>query len=60
MMEDTRQRWIVLVDDEVRFTTETSNREEAETWADHHLDTDTKYEIMSTTPEVEDFIAPYY
>jgi len=59
MQQDTRVRWIVAVDGEVRFTTETDNRSEAETWADHNLEPDTDYEIMSTTPEAEDFVAPY-
>lgn len=59
--EDTRVRWIVAVDGEVRYTTETDNRSEAVTWAEHNLDPETSYEIMSTTPETEDFLGvqPY-
>jgi len=58
MRQDTRVRWIVAVDGEVRFTTETDNRDEAQIWADHNLEPDTDYEIMSTTPEAEDML--YY
>jgi len=54
MQQDTRVRWIVAVDGEVRYTTETDNRSEAETWADHNLEEDESYDVMSTTPEIED------
>jgi len=55
MMQDTRIRWVVAVDGEVRFTTETDNKDEAELWVDQNLEPDTSYEIMSTTPETSDF-----
>lgn len=54
--QDTRVRWIVAVDGNVRYTTETDNRDEAQIWADEHLEPDTDYEIMSTTPEAEDML----
>lgn len=57
-MQDTRVRWVVTVDGEVRFTTETDNREEAETWADHNLDHE-NYDIISTTPELESYTSSY-
>lgn len=60
MNEDTRIRWIVMVDGEVRYTTETDNRDEAEMWADENLKPETRYEIISTTPELEDFTAYRY
>lgn len=60
MNQDTRVRWIVAVDGEVRYTTETDNRDEAQIWADENIDEDTSYEIMSTTPEAQDFATPYY
>jgi len=44
IQQDTRVRWIVAVDGEVRFTTETDNRDEAQIWADHNLEPDTDYE----------------
>jgi len=56
IQQDTRVRWIVAVDGEVRFTTETDNRDEAQIWADHNLEPDTDYDIMSTTPEAEDML----
>lgn len=51
----TRTRWVVAVDGEARYTTETDNRDEAELWADQNLDPNTKYDIIRTTPETRDF-----
>jgi len=49
-------RWIVAVDGEVLYTTQTDNRDEAELWADRNLDAETNFTIMSTKPEAEDFM----
>ena len=59
IQNETRVRWIVAVDGEVRYTTETDNRSEAETWADHNLRS-ADYEIMSTTPEAQDFSTTHF
>lgn len=65
IMQDTGVRWIVAVDGEVVYTTETDNRSEAVTWAEHNLEQETleqnSYDIMSTEPETEDFLGvqPY-
>ncbi len=53
-MENTRRRWVVSVNGEIRYTTETDNRSEAETWADHNLEPETSYEVIATTPELEE------
>jgi|APHM01.1.fsa_nt_gi hypothetical protein len=50
----TRTRWVVTVDGEVRYTTETDNRDEAELWADQNLDRSVSYDIIRTTPERSD------
>jgi len=46
-------RWIVAVDGEVLYTTQTDNRDEAELWADRNIEPDTQYTIMNTKPEDE-------
>ena len=58
-MEQTRQRWVVAVNDEIRYTTETDQRSEAKTWADHNLPKDQDFEIISTTPELDNFTNAY-
>lgn len=58
-MRNSRVRWIVTVDEEIKYKTETDNRSEAQTWADHNLDHD-NYHITSTTPETDNWTSYYF